>query len=156
MTNEKNIKFSNIVNIKHLHITEDYYNQFIDLNSIINNIDKTIFTFEKFVFFIKNLPKNHKIYVYIKNNIIIASCSLIIEEKIIYNGNKIANVHDLIVEMSERKNNIQSIFIEYLIDLSYKKKYYKLNLYPPIYLENYYNKFGFIKKGLYMVHELNI
>ena len=150
------INDDNIYDIKTLTLSEEYYNQLIELYSINNIIDKDIVTFKKFSYTIKSLPKNHTIYLYIKNNIIIGCCSLIIEQKIIYNCGKVGHMQDLIVKVSERENSIQSILIKYIVKKTQEKQCNRLDILSPIYLEKYYNKHDFIKKGLYMSNYISL
>tara|TARA_B100001778_G_scaffold327575_2_gene325835 strand:- start:284 stop:751 length:468 start_codon:yes stop_codon:yes gene_type:complete len=149
-------KFNNIYDIKTLTLTLDYYNQLMELYSSSNNIDKDIVTFKFFNDTIKSLPKNQTIYLYIKNNMIIGCCSLIIEQKIIFNCGKVGHIQDLIVKVSERENNIQSILIKYIIEKAKEKKCNKLDILSPVYLEKYYNKHDFIKEGLYMSNQISL
>ena len=151
-----NDTLNNIYDIKTLTITLDYYNQLIDLYSLNNIIDKDIVTFKVFTDTIKSLPKNHTIYLYIKNNIIIGCCALIIEQKIIYNCGKVAHIQDLIVKVSERENNIQSILIKYIVKKAKEKHCNRLDILSPTYLEKYYNKHDFIKEGLYMSNQISL
>jgi glucosamine-phosphate N-acetyltransferase len=155
--NDTNDKFNNIHDIKTLTLNEDYYNQLIELYSLNNNtIDKKIVTFKKFAYTIKSLPKNHTIYLYIKNDKIIACCSIIIEQKIIHNCGKVGHIQDIIVKVSERVNNIQSILIKYIIKKAKEKKCNRLDILSPVYLEKYYNKHDFIKEGLYMCNYISL
>lgn len=156
MINDDNDKFNNIYDIKTLTLTEEYYNQLIELYSINNIIDKDIVTFKKFSYTIKSLPKNHTIYLYIKNNIIIGCCSLIIEQKIIYNCGKVGHMQDLIVKVSERENSIQSILIKYIVKKAEEKQCNRLDILSPIYLERYYNRHNFTKEGLYMSNHISL
>ena len=139
-----------IVNIKNIELNEKKYNEIITLYNEFTLIDPYELTFKKFKKIISELPKNHNIYFYIKNNKIVGGITLILEQKLIHNGKCCGHIEDFVVLEKFRLQGIGKLLMDYVIDISKQNNCYKCILDCNENLENYYIKRGFIKKGIYM------
>ena len=144
-----------IVNICDISLNIENYNQIIDLYNNFNNyyrlIDKNILTFEKFENIIKNIPHNHNILLYIDNSDnIIGGITLIIEQKIIHDGKCVGHIEDFVVLESHRKKGIGDLLMQRVKIMCKKSNCYKIILDCHDFMEDYYNKKRFKKKGKYM------
>ncbi len=139
-----------IVNIKNIEITKDKYSQLLNLYRNFSNMDANILTFKKFKKIITNLKDNHLIFIYITNNIIIGSITLLIEQKLIHNGKNVGHIEDFVIDINNRNCGIGKLLLNHAINISKQNNCYKCILDCDVNLENYYKKTGFIKKGIYM------
>ena len=139
-----------IINIKTLNLTEDRYNEIIELYSIFSKIDKNILTICSLKTLIKNLAKNHHILFYTKGDKIIGAITLLIEQKIIHNGKCVGHIEDFAVLEEYRSLGIGSLLLEHAIILSRQNNCYKCILDCSPSIEGYYLKKGFANKGTYM------
>ena len=139
-----------IINIKDIELTEDKYNQIINLYSYFKKIKKNKLSFKKLKEIIKNLNDNHYILFYIENNIIKGAITLLIEQKIIHDGGSVGHIEDFIVLEEYRNQDIGKLLLNYVINLSEQNNCYKCILNCDSSLIEYYKKFKFIKKGINM------
>ena len=81
-------------------LVSDYNTNYLNLMNQLSTIDKENITYEDFNNFINSLNLNHEIYVLddIKNNKIVGSGTIIIENKIIHNFGKVAHIEDIVVD----------------------------------------------------------
>jgi len=141
-----------IVDIKTLELNETNYNEIINLYNYFSINDKTILDLKNLKSLIERLPKNHNIFLYLENNIIVGGITLIIEEKIIHSGGKVGHIEDFVVLDIYRNKGIGSLLYNYVKILCEQNKCYKIILDCNELIENYYIKKGFIKKGSYMTY----
>ena len=141
-----------IVDIKTLELNETNYNEIINLYNYFSINDKTILDLKNLKSLIERLPKNHNIFLYLENNIIVGGITLIIEEKIIHSGGKVGHIEDFVVLDIYRNKGIGSLLYNYVKILCEQNKCYKMILDCNELIENYYIKKGFIKKGSYMTY----
>ena len=141
-----------IQNIKKIELTQINYNQICELYSIFKKINKNIFSFEKLKEIIKNLPDNHNIYLFFKDNEIIGAITLIIEQKIIHDGKCVGHIEDYVIKEEHRKTEVSSMLLNYVKILCEQNNCYKIILDCNPLLENYYNKKGYKNKGVYMAY----
>ena len=139
-----------IINIKNLELTEKYYNNIINLYSIFTPIDSLQLTYLKLNKIISELPDKHNIYLFIKDNKIVGSITLIIEQKLIHNGSCSGHIEDFVVLKEYQSQGIGKLLLEYVINICKQNNCYKCILDCNETLENYYIKNGFKKKGIYM------
>ena len=137
-----------ILNAKHLILDEKYYNQILDLYSIFTKFDNNIMTYVKLKNIFENLPENHCIKFYLdEENNIIAAITLIIEQKIIHNGQCVGHIEDFVVLEKEQKKGIGALLLEHVSQIAKQQNCYKVILDCHPLLENYYIKKGFSRKG---------
>ena len=141
-----------IQNIKKIELTEINYNQICELYSIFKKINKNIFSFDKLKEIIKNLPDNHNIYLFFKDNEIIGAITLIIEQKIIHDGKCVGHIEDYVIKEEHRKTEVSTMLLNYVKILFEQNNCYKIILDCNPLLEEYYNKKGYKNKGIYMAY----
>ena len=139
-----------IKNIKDIELTQNVYNQIINLYNLFSEIDKSRLTFKEFKSIIEKLPDTHNIYLYYIDNYIVGAITLIIEQKL-YNT-KIGNIRDCIVLLEYHEYDIDTKLLNFVVNTSIKCS--KLNIECKEYLEKAYNKRGFFKDGIYMTKHL--
>lgn len=140
-----------ILNVKDLILSEKYYNQILDLYSIFTKFDKNIMNYIRLKNIFENLPENHFIKFYLdKEDNIIAAITLIIEQKLIHNGKCVGHIEDFVILEEYRKQDIRNILLQHVKILCEKNNCYKIILDCSPYLESYYEKEGYVKKGIYM------
>ncbi len=141
-----------IFNLKELVLTEDHYYNLIYLYNLLSNVDCEKFTFEKFQNYMSSLYNNpnHNIYGYFINNKIVGVVTLLLEQKIIHNGQYVGHIEDLVVHDTYRKHGIATSLLDYIIEISKMNECYKCILDCDPVLGGYYTKNGFENKGYYM------
>jgi len=106
--------------------------------------EKTLEIFEK-------ISKNNiTIFVAIKENQIIGTISVIIEQKFIHLGRTVSHIEDVSINKNFQKQGISRKLIETAIKFSKTQNSYKIILDCDEKLENFYNKFEFQKQGIMM------
>ena len=141
---------------------QDYYKYNQDYKlifDILNELAETpVLSQEAYLKIINNLTDSHKIFVCIKNDnkndnnvsIPIGIITLLIEQKLIHGGLKIAHIEDLVVEKNFRCLNIGKKLLEHCIDYARVRRCYKVILDCSESLENYYRFNHFHKSGIQM------
>ena len=129
----------------------DFNNKYFDLLDQLSSTNQENITYNKFELFINQLNNNHNIYVIEKNNKIIASGTLLIENKIIHNFGKVGHIEDIVVDFNERGSGIGKLMINHLIEAAKNLNCYKIILNCNESNVQFYEKCGFIKKELEMV-----
>jgi N-acetylglutamate synthase-like GNAT family acetyltransferase len=118
-------------------ITYSDYNQYKKL------IDSN-FTISYFNYFIDNIiNKNHIIYVYEKDNIIIACGTLLIEYKLTHGGCKMGHIENIFVEESHRGKGFGTEIVNFLKNELKNKKCYRIDLICSEDKYKFYNYCGF-------------
>ena len=129
----------------------DFNNKYLDLLDQLSSTNQENFTYDKFELFINQLNNNHNIYVIEKNNKIIASGTLLIENKIIHNFGKVGHIEDIVVDFNERGSGLGKLIINHLIETAKNLNCYKIILNCNESNVKFYEKCGFTKKELEMV-----
>ena len=141
-----------IVNLKELILTNqtnqfvsyiksqmiDLYSQLTECNDIPNNNFLSIVN--KSNIFIKINEKNQ----------IMGAITLLIECKIIHNGQNVCHIEDLVVNEQFRNTGVATELLFFSLDYAKKNNCYKSILDCRDTLEEYYNKFGFENKNIQM------
>ena len=96
-----------------------------------------------------------KIFVCELDNKLVASATVLIEQKFIHKLAKYAHIEDVVVMPEYRGMRIGKKIIEYIINYSKKETVYKIVLNCNEDLFNFYNKNNFIRNGIYMSLILN-
>jgi len=135
------------MNIRLLH-KNDFYKNYINLLSQLSTIDNI--TYQNFLNVYNSLNNNHKIYVVEINDVIIASATLLIENKFIHNCGKVGHIEDVVVDKNYRKNGIGKKIVQFLIDEAQNLNCYKVILNCSEYNKLFYQKIGFTNKNIEM------
>ena len=124
----------------------DYNKNYINLLSqltVVGNI-----TQYQFNNFIDILNDDHQIWVIEINNQIIATGTIVKEQKLIHNCGKVGHIEEIVVDNNYRNLQLGQKIVEHLINCS--TDCYKINLTCNEKLEKFYNKCELTKTGLTM------
>lgn len=139
-----------LVEIRHLE-KEDYCKRYIHLLKQLSTIDENKITKNDFDSFVNNLNDNHQIYVIEKDNQIVGSITLIIENKIIHNFGKVCHIEDVVVDKNIRGRSLGKKLLNFAKEFSIKNNCYKIILNCDEKNVIFYENCGFEKKELEMV-----
>ena len=89
-------------------------------------------------------------YVAIDENKIIGTATLIIEQKFIHGGGKVAHFEDFVVSKKYRNSGTGSKLITHCINVAKTEKCYKMILNCDKNMKSYYKKYGFKKASVQM------
>lgn len=135
MLNE-NTNFRNIV--------KNDYNEYVKL--IHTDISK-----EKYDDFIDNiLGNNHQIIVLELESKLIATGTLLIEEKLTYGGCKMGHIENILVYETYRGKGYGELLVKELLDKAKIMKCYRVDLNCNVELENFYKKNNFNASSISM------
>ena len=128
--------------------SNDYNSNYIEVLSQLSFIDNKSITQDQWNQFIYQLNNNHQIYVLIdSSNNIIASGTLLIENKIIHNISKVAHIEDIVTDSKFRGKGYGKMMIEYLIEKAKEHQVYKIILNCSDDNIKFYEKCGFELKS---------
>lgn len=119
------------------------------------------FNEEYFISFYKNmLQHNQHIVIAEKDNNIIGSGTLLIENKLTYGGCKMAHIENILINESNRGQKIGIQIINKLIELSEIHKCYRIDLICADDLIKYYKKINFNTRdetamSIILIHNFN-
>jgi glucosamine-phosphate N-acetyltransferase len=133
----------------------DYNKNYLNLLKQLTKVDKQKITFEKFENFINKLNKNHKIIVIEFKNKIVATGTVLIENKIIHGLRKVAHIEDIVVDKESRGMGLGKKIISFLIDIAEKENCYKVILNCRKENINFYEKCGLKNHAIQMVKYFN-
>lgn len=129
----------------------DFYSNYLDLLSQLTEVNKDKITYEMFSNFVKKLNNSHKIIVIIHENKIIASSTIIIENKIIHGISKVGHIEDVVIDTNVRGLGLGKKIIEYVTNLAKESGCYKVILNCKDSNVGFYEKCGYEKKENEMV-----
>jgi glucosamine-phosphate N-acetyltransferase len=98
------------------------------------------------------IHKNSTIWVIEYNHELIGTATLIYEYKFIRNIVKLAHVEDVCIDHRYRNKGLGTILLKFLVNEATNEQCYKIILDCDETLEHFYNKSGFKKNGIQMVH----
>jgi len=122
--------------------------QYLHLLSMLTEIGEMTDTV--FMERIEKIYKYGKIIICTESKQIIASGTLIIEQKIIRNGKSVGHIEDIVVHKDYRGNKISENILNILKKNAQENNCYKVILDCEDSLVTLYKKTGFIKKGVQM------
>ena len=135
----------NSPNIKFRKLSLDDFNkgylQLLEQLTIVGNISK-----EEFLKIYGNIGSNIYVYEDLEAQKIIASATLLIEQKFIHNGGKVGHLEDVVVDSNYRGFRIGQKIIQKIINLAKENNCYKLIADCKTDLIPFYQKNGFQKK----------
>ena len=123
---------------------KDYSNYY----KLINEFKKTNFSYNNFCNFINE--KNIQVWVIEYENKIIATGTLVLEQKLIHNFGIAAHIEDVVISEQFRKQNYGKTLINFLIKKAKEYNCYKVILNCENKLQNFYNKCNFSVSGIQM------
>lgn len=122
----------------------DYDKGFLELLDQLSDTPKI--SREEFENHLKDVNSN--IFVIEKDNVIVASGSLLIEKKIIHSGGKVGHMEDIVVHKANRGEKLGQIIVDHLIKFAKDEGCYKIIADCKDELLKFYNKTGFERRGL--------
>lgn len=123
---------------------------YIDYLNLLQGWKETNFSKTDFEFFVSQLNKNHLIFVYIVDEKIVASVTILFEKKLIRNCASAAHVEDLVVKAEFQRKKIGKQLIQHAIQIAKDNKCYKIILNCDSDLQEFYKKYGFVSKNVEM------
>jgi glucosamine-phosphate N-acetyltransferase len=99
---------------------------------------------------IANLDMNHKIFLFIKDQMAVGIVTLLIEQKLIHEGNKVAHIEDLVVDRAYRNQGISSALINTCVGFAEQIGCYKIILDCNKEMISFYENFGFLETEVQM------
>ena len=100
---------------------------------------------ERFINILKNLPKNHTIFVCTMGDEVVGMFTVLIEQKLTNGGKCVAHVEDVVVDNQHRGLGIGKSMIQFAVGYAQGKNCYKIILNCSEDLCEFYQKEGFIK-----------
>lgn len=129
----------------------DYNKNYLELLEQLTIVDKENISQVFFNEFIDNLNNNHKIIVLEENNKIIATGTLLIENKLIHGISKVGHIEDIVVDKYCRGKGIGKKIISFLINEAEKNNCYKVILNCKKNFIKFYENCGLIVNESQMV-----
>jgi predicted GNAT family N-acyltransferase len=121
---------------------------YLSYYTLINQFRETVFNQAEFNTYIDTLPSNIEIWVIEENFTIIATATIIIEPKLIFNLCKFAHLEDVCVLESHRQNNIGSYLLKCIQEQCRLHKCRKITLACNETIQKFYIKNGFEVRGV--------
>jgi glucosamine-phosphate N-acetyltransferase len=128
-------------------LIESDYNQYL---SLINDFRPTFFSEEKYLSTLKEINKSSTILVLVKNDMILATVTIIYENKFIYNITKLAHIEDVCVKKEYRGLGYGKLIVYSAIEHAIQNGAYKVTLVCSEENINFYKKCGFEERGRQM------
>ena len=128
----------------------DYYKDYLTLLEQLTTVEKEKISHDDFKNFVNKLSNNHVIIVIEEDEKIIATATLIIENKIIHNMGKVGHIEDVVTDKNIRGKGLGKMLINELIKISEKENCYKIILDCNEDNVKFYEKTGFFVKELQM------
>ena len=99
-----------------------------DLTNVYNDDDELKFLIRNFKDYVNSLLPNMHIYIMMKNNDIIGSGSLVVENKIIHGFGKVGHIEDVVIEKSQQNKGYGKLLLNHLIKKGKEFNCYKVVL----------------------------
>jgi GNAT superfamily N-acetyltransferase len=115
---------------------------------LIKEFRETNFTSDQFSDFVNQLGTHHKIYILTLNGEIIATTTVLYEQKLIFNMCKFAHIEDVCVLKSHQKGGYGSKLLQHVIQEARAAGCWKLTLVCAEPTVKFYNRNGLEKRGV--------
>ena len=132
-------------------MVQDYNSGFFEVMTQLSPVTKP--KYNDWITFINNLNMSQQQIIVVvdkETEKIVASGTLLIQQKIIHNMGKVAHIEDVVVDVSVRGKGLGKELIRYLQDIAIGQSVYKTTLYCFEKNVEFYEKCGFEKKGCQM------
>lgn len=126
-------------------VPEDYDKGHLQLLSSLSEFNTKLIPQIEYSNFVKN--NGHTVWVIEKNNIIVASATLVIEQKLIHVMGKVGHIEDVVVHKDYRTLGYGQILVKHLVNEAKRQRCYKVILDCKPELSPFYEKNGFVVKG---------
>jgi len=128
----------------------DYNKNYLQLLEQLTVVSDKIISYDDFCKKFDNI--NSEIYVIEYDNKIIATASILFEEKFIHNLGKVAHIEDVVIDIKYRRNGLGKKLMNFLIELAKNNKCYKIILNCYEQYTKFYKSVGFDWKCLTMTY----
>jgi glucosamine-phosphate N-acetyltransferase len=130
----------------------DYKHGHLELYQQLTKITPEVMSFEEYEKFIDALSDNHMIFIvwHVETKKVIATGTILIENKLIHNFGKVGHIEDIVVNKDYRSCGIGKILIDCLVNYAKLKNCYKVILNTSKETENFYKKCNFTNNGIEM------
>ena len=133
---------------------DDFEKEYMNLINQFTRYPEPI-SFDTFKETLAQIKQNRsKIFVIEENGCIVATITCMIEQKLHNNCKRVAHIEDLVVEEQSRKKGYASTLVKKAIDHARNEICYKIVLQTNEDNIGFYEKNGFIKKGIEMTKYL--
>lgn len=138
------------------HLTkDDFKKKYLNLLEQLTIVNKELIDETVFSYFLNTLDLEKKVvFVMEDDSKIIASGTLIIEQKLIHGASKLGHIEDIVVDKTYRGMGLGKKLISFLIDYAKKKNCYKVTLDCNIKNKLFYEKCDLKYNGCQMVKYL--
>jgi glucosamine-phosphate N-acetyltransferase len=123
----------------------DYHKNYLQLLSQLTQVGEI--TPEEFSDILSKIQSQIWVFEDAYTNKIVASASILLEQKIIHGGGIVAHLEDVVVDDSYRGNQLGQKLIANMIDKARESGAYKIIADCKMELLSFYSKNGFQKKG---------
>lgn len=138
-------------------MVQDYNSGFFEVLTQLSPVTKP--EYSTWLIYINNLNASQQqiiVAVDKETEKIVASGTLLIQQKIIHNMGKVAHIEDVVVDSNLRGKELGKELIRHLQDIAIGQSVYKTTLYCFEKNAEFYEKCGFEKKGPYMAVYYNL
>lgn len=127
---------------------ESVKNQYISLLSQLTTVEDM--SVEKFEESICKISQMGDIVVCVDDKRIVGTGTITYEQKISHGGKSVGHIEDIVVDEKNRGHEIATEIIKKLTECAKEHNCYKVILNCSEYMDKYYERRGFTKKGAYM------
>lgn len=128
----------------------DYYNGFLELLEQLTVVHNTQPAFDDFCHYFDNTSSDIYVIKEFGKSTVIGTGSILIEQKFIHSFGRVGHIEDIVISNDYRGQGLGKILIKYLIDLARKNTCYKVILNCSEENTKFYEKCGFVNKGVEM------
>lgn len=139
----------NLLTVRRIN-SNDYFKNYLDLLEQLTIVNKNNISFDVFCKFVETLNDNHLIFVIEHENKIIATTTLLIENKLIRQMGKVAHVEDVVVDKNFNGKNIGKHILTFVCEYAKNIGCYKIILDCDENVTKFYKKCEFVVKGNFM------
>lgn len=133
-------------------VADDFDRGYLALLGQLTRVDAERITREQFTSFVQQLSPHHRVLVIEdqKQRAIVAAATLFIEQKCIHGMGLAGHIEDVVVDQSLRGYGLGRSLVDFLVDYAHDRGVYKVILDCSDDNVPFYEKCGFIKKGVEM------
>ena len=127
---------------------EDFNDNYLSLLEQLTSVDKNKINKDDFENYIKSQNHNWRTFVYEENNKVLASCTILIERKIIHGMGKVGHIEDVVCDKNIRGKGLGRKMIDFATEYCLNQGCYKVILDCADHNVGFYKKCGYEIKWL--------
>lgn len=135
-----------LFNIRKLK-NSDYFKNYLELLEQLTVVDKEKISYDDFNIFVDNLNDKQLVYVIEDNNKIVATITVLIENKLIHGLGKVGHIEDVVVDKIYSGKHIGKQIVEFAVCQCKNIGCYKVLLDCSDDVKPFYEKCNFDRKG---------